>query len=52
MRVKSDHITYDKVFLVNGNEEMCHHTGYEYVDEDGDVWYEFEDSNGEYHYGR
>ena len=41
----------DKAFEVDGNEELCHATGYEILD-NGEWWNEYEDSNGEYHYGR
>ena len=41
----------DKAFEVNGNEELCHATGYEIL-ENGEWWNEYIDSNGEYHYGR
>jgi len=41
----------DKVFKVDGNEELCYATGYEILD-NGEWWNEYEDSNGEYHYGR
>lgn len=41
----------DKVFKVNGNEELCHATGYEIL-ENGEWWNEYEDSTGEYRYGR
>ena len=41
----------DKTFEVNGNEELCHATGYEIL-ENGEWWNEYEDSTGEYRYGR
>lgn len=50
-RRESDSIAYDRAFTVDGNEELCHHTGYEVYDEDLKMWfYEFEDHNGEMHY--
>lgn len=42
---------YDKAFIVGGNEELCHATGYEVFIEN-EWWNEYMDSNGEYHYGR
>lgn len=47
----SDEVVFDKVFPVNGNEELCHHTGFEKL-MFGQWWYEYEDSEGELHYGR
>ena len=42
---------FDKVFYVDGKEELCHATGYEvYIA--GQWWNEYEDSEGNYHYGR
>jgi hypothetical protein len=41
---------YDKAFDVDGNEELCHTTGFEVLD--GGVWWnEYVDSNGDFHYG-
>ena len=42
---------YDHVFPVNGNEEPCHATGYEVLFQ-GQWWNEYEDSEGDLHYGR
>ena len=42
----------DKVFGVDGNEELCHCTGYEVQDEDGWWWNEYKDRNDDLHYGR
>lgn len=42
---------FDHVFQVNGNEELCHATGYE-VFLHGQWWNEYEDSNWDLHYGR
>lgn len=38
----------------NGNEELCHATGRVLLDspDPSDRWYEYEDSEGELHYGR
>lgn len=41
---------FDHVFIVDGNEELCHATGYEML-EDGIWWNEYIDHNGEFHYG-
>ena len=42
---------FDKVFYVNGNEELCHATGRAVQFENDTVWYkEYVDSEGEYHY--
>lgn len=46
---------FQKVFETsNGNEEFCTPTGRELQEgpDIGDHWYEFEDSNGDLHYGR
>ena len=42
---------FDKVFYVDGQEELCHATGYE-VMIDGVWWNEYVDSNDQTHYGR
>lgn len=42
---------YDKAFEVDGHEQLCHATGYE-VMIDGELWNEYEDSEGGLHYGR
>lgn len=42
---------FDKVFDVNGNEELCHATGVEVLI-NGEWWNEYVDSNEDYHYGR
>ena len=50
-RVETE-IKYDKRFILDeeGNEELCHHTGYDvYID--GTWWGEYEDSEGGLHYG-
>ena len=48
---------FDKAFVVeNGNEELCHATGYEICDgnpeNQADWWNEYEDSEGNLYYGR
>ena len=45
---------FDKAFLMdNGNEELCHATGYEVCDEgDSEWWLEYQDSEGNLYYGR
>ena len=51
---KLDSMPFDKAFVTeNGNEELCHATGYE-VRFDGDScwWNEYVDSDGKFHYGR
>lgn len=40
----------DKSF--DGGFTLCHCTGYEVRDEDGEWWFEYEDSEGNLHYGR
>lgn len=43
---------FDHVFDVNGNEELCHATGYEVQFEGDTVWWnEYIDSNGDFQYG-
>ena len=49
-RREEDTIRFDHAFYVDGHEELCHHTGYE-VFIDGIWWGEFEDRNGDLHYG-
>lgn len=45
-------VPFDKVFDVDGNQEMCHATGMEIQDSHGEWWNEYVDSNGDLHYGR
>lgn len=56
MRRELKTMPFDKVFEVNGNEEMCHSTGYEVCEgnpeNSADWWNEYEDSEGNLHYGR
>lgn len=51
MRKELEEMPYDKGFYVVGEDgeryELCHATGFEV-----DGWNEYEDSNGEMHYGR
>lgn len=46
-----DEMPFDKVFDVDGREELCHATGDEVLI-DGTWWNEYVDSTGEYQYGR
>lgn len=48
---KLEKMPFDKVFEVDGNEELCRSTGYE-VFLHGEWWNEYEDSEGDLHYGR
>ena len=57
LRRELDTMPFDKAFTTeNGNEELCHATGYEVClgnpDDASDWWEEFEDSEGNLHYGR
>lgn len=56
MRRELDTMPFDHVFYVDGNEQLCHATGYEICDGDpsdpADWWNEYVDSNGDYHLGR
>ena len=50
-----DEMPFDMRFPTsNGNEELCHATGRVLLDspDPSDRWYEYEDSEGELHYGR
>ena len=53
-----EEMPFDKMFPVNGSEELCHATGREVCfdeansQEPGNWWNEYEDSEGEMHYGR
>lgn len=59
-RKNCDREVFDHSFQVDGNQELCHSTGYEVLmdmgtDIDGNPlgqewWDEFEDSNGDLHY--
>lgn len=55
-RRELDFTPFDKSFTVNGNEELCHATGYEVCTGDpgnpADWWNEYVDSDGEIHLGR
>ena len=50
-REPSERIYSDHSFMVDGNETLCHHTGYEVLMDDGIWWLEYEDPNGDIHYG-
>ena len=50
-RFELEAMPLDKMFIVSGNAEMCHATGYEIATENG-VWNEYTDSDGVIHYGR
>lgn len=53
IRTELENMPYDHVFPVDGNDELCHATGYEVKFYGEDIWWnEYEDSNGELHYGR
>lgn len=56
LRRELDYIPYDHVFMVNGNEELCHATGYEVCEgnpeDSSDWWNEYIDSNGDIQLGR
>ena len=56
MRRELGYMPYDKAFEVNGNQELCHATGFEVCDGNpenpADWWEEYKDSNGDLHYGR
>ena len=48
---------FDKMFITeNGNQELCHATGYEVCDGNpknpSDWWNEYEDDDGNLYYGR
>lgn len=46
--VELDFMPYDHTF----DGELCHATGFEVLDKNGDWWYEYENSDGELFYGR
>lgn len=50
----SDNIFAKAFITANGNEELCNSTGRELQEgpDISDHWYEYEDSNGDLHYGR
>lgn len=55
VEMADEEMPFDKAFEVsNGNEELCHATGRVLLDspDPSDRWYEYEDSEGELHYGR
>lgn len=58
LRRELEIMPFDKTFITseNGNEELCHSTGYEVCNGDpsdaANWWNEYEDSNGNLYYGR
>lgn len=55
VEMSDEEMPFDKRFEIsNGNEELCHATGRVLLDspDPSDRWYEYEDSEGELHYGR
>ena len=51
MRRELDYMPFDKLFPTDNGTELCHATGFEVII-DGEWWNEYEDSDGELHYGR
>lgn len=49
-RRKLEEMPFDKAFEVDGNEELCHATGYEVL-RYGTWWCEYIDSEGDLRYG-
>ena len=56
MRRELENMPFDKAFDTENGNESCHVTGYEVClgnpDDPSDWWEEFEDCNGNLHYGR
>ena len=56
MRIKLDEMPFDHAFNIDGNEQLCHATGYVVClgdsENPADWWNEYEDVNGDLHYGR
>lgn len=56
MRRQLGEMPFDKVFFTEKGEELCRATGYEICDGDpenlADWWNEYQDADGNYHYGR
>ena len=55
--VRRCNMQFDRVFAIfDGNEELCHHTGFEVLLFEDDPpsywWYVYYDSLGDYHFGR
>ena len=49
-RKEVEKMPFDKIFEVGMNQEFCHSTGYRVYD--GERWWnEYEDSEGNLHYG-
>ena len=55
-RRELEEMPFDKVFETENGNEFCHATGYEVLIQCGtcepDWWNEYEDSEGNLHYGR
>ena len=56
-RRELERMPFAKTFQVNGNDELCNPTGFEVIfegyDDDAQNWWnEYQDRNGEFHYGR
>ena len=55
-RRELEEMPFDKVFETENGNEFCHATGYEVLIQCGacepDWWNEYEDSQGDLHYGR
>ena len=47
-RIELDYMPYDHMF----SGELCHATGFEVLDDNGDWWYEYESADGTLYYGR
>jgi hypothetical protein len=56
LRRELENMPFDKAFDTGNGEELCHATGYEVClgdpDDASDWWEEFQDSEGNLHYGR
>ena len=56
MTRRTETMPFDKAFEVNGSEQLCHATGWKVCfgnpSDPTDWWNEYEDSEGNLHYGR
>lgn len=56
LRRELEEMPIDKVFFTENGEELCHATGFEVCNgnpnDPSDWWNEYEDSEGDFHYGR
>lgn len=56
LRRELDTMPFDKVFITENGNELCHATGYEVCDgnpkNSADWWNEYTDSEGNLYYGR